>query len=180
MDQYLAMILQFGGNFAPTQFALCQGQLLAISSNTALFSLLGTSYGGNGTTTFGLPDLRGRTPIGAGQGPGLSDYVIGDITGNENETILSSNLPSHSHTVQAVASTPTQSSPSGNYLAESPKEGSGPTAKILHFYVNTAPNTSLNPSTVSLTGGNTPVSILQPYNTITYIIAVQGIFPARN
>jgi len=180
MDQYLAMILQFGGNFAPKQFALCEGQLLAISTNTALFSLLGTFYGGNGTTAFGLPDLRGRTPIGTGQGPGLSDYVIGETAGNENENILSSNMPSHSHTVQAVASLPNQSSPSGNYLAEGPREGSGPTTKISHFYVNTAPNTSLNPSTLSLTGGNTPVSILQPYNTISYIIAVQGIFPARN
>jgi len=180
MDPYLAIILQFAGNFAPVGFALCQGQLLAISQNTALFSLLGTSFGGNGQTTFSLPDLRGRTVVGAGQGLGLSDYILGEQTGLENVTLTSANMPAHRHTVQAVAGAPNQASPSGNYLAEGPKEGSGPTAKFSHFYVNTAPNTSLNPATVSIAGSNLPISIVQPYNTVTYIIAMQGIFPARN
>src|SRR5580698_4850181 len=139
-DQYLAMILQFGGNFAPVQFALCAGQILPISSNTALFSLLGTYYGGNGTSNFGLPDLRGRTVIGSGQGPGLSDYFIGEQTGVENETILYSNMPIHSHTVNAVAGGATQASPATAFLAEGPKSGTGPTAKVSHFYLNASPN----------------------------------------
>jgi microcystin-dependent protein len=180
MNPYLAIILQFAGNFAPVGFALCQGQLLAIPQNTALFSLLGTYYGGNGINTFALPDLRGRTVVGTGQGLGLSDYILGEQTGLENVTLTSANMPAHSHTVQAVSGIPDQASPSGGYLGQGPKQGSGPTAKFSHFYVNIAPNTSLNPTTVSVAGGNQPISVLQPYNTVTYIIAMQGIFPARN
>lgn len=180
MNPFLAIILQFAGNFAPTGFALCSGQILSIAQNTALFSLVGTFYGGNGVQTFGLPDLRGRTIVGAGQGPGLSPYVVGEITGVENVTLLAGNIPFHNHTVQAVAGAPNHASPSGNYLAEGPKEGSGPTAKLSRFYANTTPNTSLNPQTIANAGGSQPISILQPYNTLTYIIAMQGIYPARN
>jgi microcystin-dependent protein len=182
MDQYLAMIIQFGGNFNPRGFALCNGQLLPLSQNTALFSLLGTFYGGNGTTTFALPDLRGRTALGQGAGPGLSQYSIGEVTGIETVSILTSNLPSHTHGVKAVASVGNQTTPSDFYLAEGQKTGTGPGAHSPNIYVASAPNMSLNPLSVSVNSGaaNIPMNTMQPYLVITYLIAVTGIFPARN
>jgi len=181
-NQYLAMILQFGGNFAPVQFALCDGQILPIASNTALFSLLGTYYGGNGTSNFQLPDLRGRTAISQGDGPGLSSYVLGEFTGTENVTLTSSNIPLHTHNVNAYAGTGDQTTPSNYILGEGPKTGSGTHIVASHFYQNATPNTPLNPLSVSvnLGGSSIPMSIIQPYLAITYIIATQGIFPPRN
>ncbi|PTR01413.1 microcystin-dependent protein [Mucilaginibacter yixingensis] len=183
MDQYLAIIIQWAGNFAPTQFALCSGQILPISQNTALFSLLGTNYGGNGTSNFGLPDLRGRIPVGQGQGTGLSPYVVGEQTGSESVSLLSSNLPLHSHNVNVYAGVGNQSTPSNSYLAEGPKSGTGPSAKSPNIYYNgAAPNTTLNPLSISTNvgGGGLPMSILQPTITVSYIIALAGIFPPRN
>jgi microcystin-dependent protein len=181
-NQYLAMIFQFGSNYAPFQFATCDGQILAIQSNTALFSLLGTYYGGNGTSTFGLPDLRGRTAVGQGDGPGLSSYVIGEEVGTETVTLLSSNIPAHTHSVNAFAATGDQGSPSNCIFGEGPKTGSGTHIVASHFYQNAAPNTPLNPLSVSvnLGGGSIPMSIVQPFLAITHIIALQGIFPPRN
>src|SRR5580692_2143819 len=101
-DPFVAEIRIFPFNFAPKGWAQCNGQILPISQNTALFSLLGTNFGGNGTSNFGLPDLRGRTPIGQGQGPGISDYVLGEITGTESTTLLSSNIAAHNHSINAV------------------------------------------------------------------------------
>lgn len=182
-DQYLAMILQFAGNFNPVQFQLCNGQILPISSNTALFALLGTYYGGNGTSNFGLPDLRGRTAVGQGAGPGLSQYVLGEMTGTESVTLLSNNIPLHTHTLNNVAGTGSQGTISGALLAEGPKKGTGPQAKAPNLYITaTAPNTPLNPLSVgtNIGGGSIPLSIIQPYLTVTYIIATSGIFPPRN
>jgi len=181
-NQYLAMILQFGGNFAPVQFALCSGQILAIQSNTALFSLLGTYYGGNGTSTFALPDLRGRTAVGQGDGPGLSSYVLGEMVGTETVTLLSSNIPAHTHNVNAYTGAGDQTSPSNCIFGEGPKSGSGTHIVASHFYQNAAPNTPLNPLSVSanIGGGSIPMSITQPYLAITFIIATSGIFPPRN
>ena len=183
MDQYLAMIIQWAGNFAPRQFALCNGQILPISQNTALFSLLGTFYGGNGTSNFGLPDLRGRVAVGQGDGPGLSSYVIGETTGTESVTVLQSNMPSHTHNFNAVASVGDKATISNFYLAEGTKSGSGPSAHSPNIYYNGgAPNTPLNPQSVSLNlgGAGLPMSIMQPYLTVTYVIALSGIFPPRN
>jgi microcystin-dependent protein len=184
MDQYLAMILQFGGNFAPRQFALCNGQIIAIASNTALFSLLGTYYGGNGTSNFGLPDLRGRTAIGQTntQAPGLSDYVIGEMIGSENVTMLTSNMPMHSHNLNAVAAVGNQTTPANMYLAEGPKTGTPPHQTSTNIYQSAAPNTPLNVQSVSvnLGGASIPMNIMQPFLTVTYIIATAGIFPPRN
>ena len=183
MNQYLAMILQFGGNFNPLGFALCNGQIMAISQNTALFSLLGTNYGGNGTSNFALPDLRGRTAIGwgPGQAPSLSQYFIGEQSGSENVSILPTNLPIHSHGVTAVTSVGNQSTPVSNYLAEGPKSGTPPHQTSTNIYYNGAATTPLNQLSVSVnSGGGLPVSIVQPFLVITYIIALTGIFPARN
>jgi len=182
MDQYLAMIIPWAGNFAPYQFATCDGQILPISQNTALFSLLGTYYGGNGTSNFGLPDLRGRIPVGQGDGPGLQPYVIGEQIGTETVSILSSNLPIHSHNFNAVASVGDKTTNSNFYLAEGTKSGSGPSAKSPNLYVAATPNTPLNVQSVSvnLGGAGIPMSLLQPFLTVTYIIALQGIFPPRN
>lgn len=169
----LGEIRLFAGTFAPRGYALCNGQLLSISQNTALFSLLGTTYGGNGTTNFALPDLRGRVPNHFGQGPGLSNYVQGQVGGTENVTLLANNLPAHTHTVNAVATGGNQASPAGGVPAI---ESTGTSLN----YSSSAPNTTMSPATIAPTGQNIPVSVIQPYLTINYIIALQGIFPSRN
>ena len=174
---FLGTISLFGGNFAPRGWALCNGQLLAISTNTALFSILGTTYGGDGRTTFALPDLRSRAPIHWGQGLGLSNYVIGEVTGTENVTLLQTQIPAHSHTVKAVSSLGDQNAPTNFYLATGNDTASG---DIISGYSDAAPDTTLNPNSISLTGGNQPHSNIQPVLAVTYIIALQGIFPARN
>ncbi len=185
-DQYLAMIFMFGGNFAPYQWATCDGQLLPISQNTALFSLLGTYYGGNGTSNFQLPDLRGRASLGMGTGPGLSDYVIGEELGTETVTMLTSNIPLHNHLVNAYNAynaTGATASPASALFAEPQKSGGGPTAKAPFYYeTGASANTPLAPTTIATNtgGGSNPFGILQPYLAITYIIALAGIYPARN
>jgi len=189
MNPYLATIWLFGGNFNPRGFALCAGQIVPLSQNTALFSLLGTNFGGNGTSNFGLPDLRGRTPIGQGAGPGLSQYFLGEVTGTENTSLLSNNIPSHNHLVNVVntyTSTTATSNPTNNFLSEGPKTGTGPLAPVDKFYnnVGTSPltNVSLNPLAIgaNIGGAGLPVNIQQPYLTVTAIICTSGVFPARN
>jgi microcystin-dependent protein len=170
---FLGEIRMFGGNFAPRGWAFCNGQILSISQNTALFSLLGTTYGGNGQTTFALPDLRGRVPNHFGQGPGLSNYTQGQVGGTENVTLLQSQLPAHSHSVNAVAAGGNQASPAGALPAiES-------TGTSLNFS-SSAANTTMNAATISNTGQSQPFPVIQPYLTINFIIALQGIFPSRN
>ncbi len=182
MDPLLAMIFAFGSNFAPQGFLFCSGQLLAISSNTAVFSLLGTTYQGNGTTNFALPDLRGRAPIGQGQGPGLSNYVLGQASGAESVSISISNLPQHTHALNVNSGAATTGGAPGTttYLSRGPSTGSGPNATVENIYTTTAPNTTLAPTAVGLTGSNIPLPILSPYLAISYIIAMNGIFPTRN
>jgi microcystin-dependent protein len=173
---YLGGIFMFAGNFAPRGYALCQGQLLPISQNTALFSILGTTYGGDGVTTFALPDLRGRGPIGAGNGPGLSPVVLGERAGSQNATILTSNLPAHTHTLNGSTSAGTQPLPTGNALASvQDSQGGQSTA-----YINAAANTPMVATSIGTTGGNLPLSIQNPYLGLNFIIATQGIFPSRN
>lgn len=184
MNPYLASIWLFGGNFNPRGFALCAGQILPLSQNTALFSLLGVNFGGNGTSNFGLPDLRGRTPIGQGAGPGISQYFLGETAGTENTTLLPNNVPAHNHMVNvynAFTATGAASSPANAFLAEGQKAG-GLAGKAPLIYTPTASNTTLNPLTVGVNvgGANLPVSIQQPYLTVTAIICTSGVFPARN
>jgi microcystin-dependent protein len=182
MDQYLAMIIAWAGNFNPIQYQFCNGQILSLSQNTALFSLLGTYYGGNGTSNFGLPDLRGRIPIGQGAGTGLTSYSIGEQGGTPAVTLLANNIPSHRHGVNAVAATGNQPSPAGGYFAEGPKSGQPPHQSVTDFYQSAAVTTPLNVLSVSanLNGGSNPMNIMQPTLAVTYIIATQGIFPPRN
>jgi len=174
MEPFLGSLLLVPYNFAPQGWLLCQGQLLPISQYTALFSLLGTTYGGDGRSTFGLPDLRGRVPISAGQGPGLQDYVLGQVGGTETATLSVNQLPAHNHSMHTVSAPGNSTNPSGHYLAEtvSPNANSGP-------YASTQPNSTLNAAAISPTGGGHPVDILQPYLTLNWIIAFQGVYPSR-
>jgi microcystin-dependent protein len=169
-ESFIGEIRMFGGNFAPKGWATCDGQLLPISQNTALFSLLGTNFGGNGTSNFGLPDLRGRAPMHQGQGPGLSDRPIGEMDGFETVTLLSPMLPAHTHQAMAVGSAGTQTTPVGNSWASS----------TTRPYSNQAPNVAMAAGTLAPTGGNRPHTNLQPFLVVTFIIALQGIYPPRN
>jgi microcystin-dependent protein len=181
MQADLAMVFIFAGNFAPRGFASCEGQIMSISQNTALFSLLGTTYGGNGQTTFALPDLRGRGAIGQGQGPGLPPYVEGQVGGSETVTLTINQLPSHTHNLTAYAGQGTTGAPSGaTYLAAGPGTGSGPNATQLKTYATNAPNVVMGAGSTTNTGGNQPVSIRDPYLSMFYIITLEGIYPSRN
>jgi microcystin-dependent protein len=162
----------FAGNFAPRNWAFCNGQILSIAQNTALFSILGTTYGGNGQTTFALPDLRGRAPMQWGQGPGLSDYVLGQVSGTESVTLTSNNLPSHAHPFQILAneSDPDSKVPSNAFFAANPN----------NFYATTQDGTKMGLQNTGPAGGNQPTPIIQPYLCVSFIIALFGIFPSRN
>ncbi len=180
MTPDLAMIYLFAGNFAPSGYQMCNGQIIAISTNTALFSLVGTMYGGNGTNTFALPDLRGRVPNHQGQGPGLSPYIVGQVGGAETTTLTPNQLPSHSHAFNAGGPGTTGTPGSTTYIAAGPGTGSGPNATQLKTYTTTGPSGALIPNSIGATGGGQPFNIIQPYLTITYVIAMQGVFPSRN
>jgi len=166
--------MMFGGNFAIRGWELCNGQTLPISQYTALFSILGTTFGGNGTTTFCLPDLRGRVPLHWGQGPGTSNYSLGQSSGSENVTISSNQMPTHNHLLVASTGLPDSKDPTNHYLAPGARDGS-----LLYATTSTSP-ANLNPATVSTAGGSQPLPILQPYLSVTFLIAMVGIFPSRN
>jgi microcystin-dependent protein len=172
---FIGEIRLFGGNFAPRNWAFCNGQLLSIAQNTALFSLLGTTYGGNGQTTFALPDLRGRVPLHSGQGPGLSPRTLGESSGTETVTLLASQMPAHNHGLAGFAGEGGSSSPENSFIAE-PVDGSG---NVLPAFSGIG-NTSLNPASIGAAGGSQPHNNIQPYLCVNFIIALQGIFPSRN
>ncbi len=180
MDPFLSAIFLFCGNFPMRGFASCDGQILPLSQNTALFSLLGTNYGGNGQSTFALPDLRGRVGIQQGQGPGLSNYVLGEQAGVESVTMSYSQMPAHRHLVNAVSSAGNSGTPSGTVLGRGPSSGAGPQAVIEKFYNTSVPNVQLAGQTITATGGNQPFSVLQPPLALNFLFALQGVFPARN
>ncbi len=169
---FVAEIRIFAGNFAPTGWALCNGQLLPISQNTALFSLLGTTYGGDGKSTFALPNLQGSAPMQAGQGPGLSLRSLGEIGGEQNVTLLQTEMPAHSHGAQA-ATGGGQPSPVGNAWASGLK--TGPSL----YSATSANNVQMNPFGTSIAGGNLPHNNMPPFLCLTFIIALQGVFPPR-
>ncbi|MCQ8117314.1 phage tail protein [Methylomonas rosea] len=191
-DPFLGEICTFTYNFCPRGYLEAAGQTLSIQQNTALFSLLGTQYGGDGVQTFALPDLRGRSPIGDGQGPGLSPIQVGEETGSEFVTILPSQMPAHNHTAQtnvlisasinAVSTAGNTTNPSGKVLATS--------ASRDNLYSNATPNASLDPgaisasasatTTVGISGGSQPLYIRSPVLGVKYCVATQGIFPSRN
>jgi microcystin-dependent protein len=171
MEPFIGQIQAFGFSFPPQGWAFCDGQLISIAQNTALFSLLGTTYGGNGTTTFALPDLRGRSMVHVGQGPGLSPISQGQSGGVESTTILIANMPAHSHNVTISVNTATG-------------EDAIPTNKIASntnaFSEDVTPNAVLGGVNQQLVGGNQPLFIRNPYLGIYHSIAMQGIYPSRN
>lgn len=173
-DGYIGEIRMVGFNFAPRNWAMCEGQLLPISSNTALFSILGTTYGGNGVQTFALPDLRGRAPIHAGfsQGPGLTPVDLGQMSGQETVSLIQQNIPLHNHLINGTTTDGTSGDPTGNIPAN--------TKLLDKEYSNAASNTTMNPIMVAPTGQNIPVNNMQPYTGVYYIICTQGIYPPRN
>jgi microcystin-dependent protein len=176
-NPYLGEIRMFGFNFAPHGFAFCNGQLLSISENTALFALLGTFYGGNGTSTFALPNFQSRIPIHQGQGSGLSQYVIGQFGGVENVTLSVTQTASHTHLVYAdgdVGSNNTPN-PSGNGLATF---GTG--SNIYATAAGIKKVVTMNPEMIASAGGGQPHTNIQPYLVVNFCIALQGIFPSRN
>ena len=172
---YIGEIRLFGGNFAPRDWALCNGQIQAINQNQALFSLIGTTFGGNGTSTFALPNMQGRLALGFGQGPGLSDYTIGQTSGSEQVTLTTTTMPGHSHTLMATTNSADQTDPTGKLTG---KLASG---NLYALPGNPAPTTgNLNAQSCGNTGGSLPHTNLMPALCITYIICLFGIFPSRN
>jgi microcystin-dependent protein len=172
MDEFIGTVKLFAFNFAPRNWALCNGQVLQIAQNTALFSMLGTMYGGNGTTTFALPDLRSRLVVGAGQGTGLSSYAIGQTGGVEGVTLQTANMPSHNHAISVLASSTakTNSTPAGNILGGA------------QIYTNAAIDSTLDPGAAKSAnvGSGTQFGTLPPFLAMNYCICLIGLFPSRN
>lgn len=159
-------------NFAPLGWAFCDGQVLPIAQNTALFSLLGTTYGGNGQTTFALPDLRGRVPLQQGQGPGLSDYVLGETGGAPTVSLLASELPAHTHTAQAAGA-------AGLNSPEAAAWGAAVGRTPPPMYASGQPDAPMLPTALAPAGGGQPHNNMSPYLALYFVIAVQGIYPSR-
>lgn len=175
-NPFVGQIISVGFNFAPIGWAFCNGQLLAISNFNALFTLIGTTYGGDGQTTFALPNLCGRVPVNQGQGPGLSPYALGQNAGTETVTLTTNQIPQHNHTVNVTSSAGTTNVPSGStYLSDT-----GPGTPVILSYTAFANAQALTPSTIAPTGGNLPHENQQPYLCINYIICLDGIFPSPN
>jgi microcystin-dependent protein len=178
---FLAEITMFGFNFAPKGWAFCQGQLLPISQNTALFSLLGTTYGGDGKSTFALPNLQDQTAVSFGQGPGLEEYFLGEPIGVPAVTLLTTEMPSHSHSFSANTSPGTTVTAAGNQLGV----GQGGTkqnsynANVFSTAIANA-TTGLSPNAISIAGSSLPHNNMQPYLTLNFCIAMQGVFPPRS
>ena len=187
MDEFLGTIKLFGFNFAPRGWMTCQGQLLSIAQNTALFSLLGTTYGGDGVTTFALPNLAGRVAVGQGQLIGGSVYTMGEVTGTESTTILSTQMPVHTHTATA-ATTAILSAESTQANAQNPANKCLASGTTIYATEDPAANRPMSPTciaatttvTVAAAGGSQPVSILQPLLVMNYSICTEGLFPSRN
>ena len=178
MDQFIGEIRAFPFNFAPKNWALCNGQLLAIASNTALFSIIGTYYGGDGKVTFGLPNLQGRVIVSPGQGPGLSEWVLGETQGSDNVTLLSAEIPVHSHQVIGMDNAGTETAPNGtSYLTRDVRGGTG---TIQYMQTGGSPSAAMAPNTLLPSGGTLPHENRQPFLVLNYCIALQGEYPARN
>jgi microcystin-dependent protein len=175
MDPFVCEIRIFPFNFAPKGWAFCDGQLMPISANTAVFSLLGTTYGGNGMSNFALPNLQGSAPMHPGQGPGLSLHVLGEIGGVESLTLLQSEIPQHTHTVGA------QTNPLGSVASPAGATLTRPASGNLYVVPTPPPTTvQMDFNTVGIAGGSQPHNNMQPYLTLNFNIALQGVFPPRS
>lgn len=171
MEGYIAQIMLFAGDFAPRNWAYCQGQIISIAQNSALFSLLGTTYGGNGIQTFGLPNFASRTAIGTGAGAGLSQVTLGEMGGSEYTSLTTAMMPAHTHTLNANSNPGTVASPAGNVLANSGTD---------KFYLKAGTPVVMKNESIGVTGSNQPFDSKQPYLAINYVICLYGIFPSRN
>lgn len=176
---FLAQISMFGFNFAPKGWAQCNGQILPISQYSALFALIGTFYGGNGTSNFQLPNLQGSAALSQGSGPGLSTYSVGEQTGTTNVTLLQSNLAQHTHSLTGVTNDGSTLTAGGNQPAKA--FSGGKAASYTGNYLSTNnPQTQMAPTSISSAGGSSPHNNMQPYLALTFCIALAGIFPSRN
>jgi microcystin-dependent protein len=170
MDPFIAEVRIFPFDFAPKGWAFCNGQILPLSQNTALFSLLGTTYGGNGQTNFALPNLQGSVPIHPGQGPGLSSYALGDTGGSDSVTLLLSEIPAHDHLVQVSEVDGNSPDPANHMLADAD----------VYVPSTASPMTQLSPQALAPSGGDQPHNNLMPYLTMNFCIALQGVFPPHS
>ena len=169
-EPFIGQIIMFGGNFAPLGWAYCDGSLQSIANYTTLFTLIGTTYGGDGQNTFALPDLRSRIPIHQGQGPGLSNYVIGQVAGVESVTLSAQQMPLHTHGVLSNSATGNSDDPTNNFLAAQPD---------LLEYTATA-NATMKPNAISNSSGGQSHNNIMPVLALNYIIALEGIYPTQN
>jgi microcystin-dependent protein len=167
---FIGDIRMFGGNFAPVGYAFCNGQLLQISQYDALFALIGTTYGGDGQTTFALPNLQGRLPVHAGQGPGLSSYVQGQQGGSESVTLTAQQIPTHTHAAQAQSGSGNQAAPGGGIWA----------ASAQNQYSPNTPSAAMSSAAIAAAGSNQPHDNMAPFQVVNFIIALEGVFPSRN
>ena len=177
-EPFIAEIRMFGGNFAPVNWAFCDGSLLSISQNSALFSLLGTTFGGNGTTNFALPDLRGRVPVHAGSGPGLSPYALGQSGGTETVNLSVAQMPAHNHLVQPNCTAGVPQSPVNDPANAFPAATESSTGGPAIYGTPAGATMGATPSAVA--GGSQPHPNIQPYLCVNFIIALQGIYPSRS
>jgi len=172
-EPFIGEIRMFGGNFAPAGWAMCQGQLMAIAQNDTLFTLIGTTYGGDGQETFGIPDLQGRIPVHSGQGPGITqNYILGQKVGVESVTVTTNQIPIHTHALQAAAEVGQQPQPQNAFLAQS---GVG-----FMYVAFSNPLANLNANSLPPAGGSQPHENMMPYLCITFIISLFGVFPSQN
>lgn len=179
-EAYIGAVFMFAGNFAPRGYLLCQGQLLPISQYTAVFAILGITYGGNGQTTFALPDLRGRMPVGQGTGPGLPTVDLGEIAGSQNTTLTQINLPAHNHTCTVTLNAANDGRPATDSPAGAVLDSTGGTAIYAASPDGTRMNAGAATAQVGIAGGNQPFSIQNPCLGVNFIICLEGIFPSRN
>lgn len=183
-EPFIGEVKVFGFNFAPVGYQLCQGQILSIAQNTALFSLIGTTYGGNGQTTFALPDLQGRVPIGQGNGPGLPSYAMGEAAGSSTAVITTANMPAHIHTLTSAhvrykvnSALADSGTAVGGYPGTS---GTNVWAESATLGVTMAPDAAMLGGSTDVTGSTVPFSIVNPYLVLNYCIAIEGIYPSRS
>ncbi|HEU4962729.1 MAG TPA: tail fiber protein [Bacilli bacterium] len=176
-DAFIGEIRIFAGNFAPRGWALCNGQIMSIATNTALFAILGVQYGGDGKTTFALPNLNGKAPMGQGAGQGLTNRVVGQAIGSSTVTLLETEIPSHTHIPHAIAADGDNPAPTGNYWAQPPGDFLSPGTPV---FTNTAPSTPMSPVALNVSGNSAPHNNMQPYLAMNYIICItDGEFPSH-
>ncbi|HEX4366214.1 MAG TPA: tail fiber protein [Rhodopila sp.] len=174
MDQFVGQVIAVGFNFAPVGWVLCNGQLLPISEYQVLYTLIGTTFGGNGQTTFAVPDLRGRSPLGQGTGPGLPTAVLGQAAGTESVTLNGQQIPAHPHPQMASSAVGTAAKPASTMVLANQPVAQTP------MYGAVASTVSLAPASIGPAGGNQPHENRQPFNTVNYIISTVGIFPSQS